>query len=364
MSLMERTRELGAHDAHVEERTVAAARAALMREISHGAPARGRRRMPRWTGLGIGSLVAGAAVTAIVIGSVLAPPTAQSASAAQVLNAAADVTIRAGDIAVPAGEYLLIRSSSEGVRYWDADMPVKPGEEWMRFNNGNRADAEAALLTMGVRSLYVPADRSAEWISVNEPSPAAEALGDRAREALADAATEPDQLQRETLRLAGGTQEIRDGQDGEGTVTQYLDGRRFWADMPSTEPRELLAWMRARVGESADSIASDSSIVETLVDDPSLPLAPPEVRAAVLRTLAILDGSSVRSVDGDVTTIRFEWSTKWWTAWRDIALDTERGLIVGVTDSGALTGEESAIGGLPDWQRRETYEVSVVDAAP
>lgn len=363
MSLMERVCEIGADEAHVSEKTIAVARRALARETTRSVkPERVRRRA--WTRIGIGGLVAGTAVAAIVAGAVLAPVEAPSASATEVLNAAADVTIQAGDIAVPIGDYLLIRSASESLRYWDVDMPAKRGEEWMRFNNGNRADAEAALLTGGVTSLYVPADRSGEWIRVNEPSTAVEAFGDRAQEALADAATQPEQSEPDTLRIPGGAQEIPDGQDGEGTVMHYLDGRQFWAEMPSTDPHELLVWMRDRRGESADSTASDSSIVETLVDDPSLPLAPPEVRAAVLRTLAILDGSSVRSVDGNLTTIRFDWSTKWWTAWRDIEVDTERGLIVGVTDSGALTGEESAVEGLPDWERRRTYEVSVVDAAP
>ncbi len=54
----------------------------------------------------------------------------------------------------------------------------------------------------------------------------------------------------------------------------------------------------------------------------------------------------------------------WWTAWRDIEIDTERGLIVGVTSSGALTGDQPAIDGLPDWERRTIFEVTVVDTAP
>ncbi|WP_309128642.1 hypothetical protein [Microbacterium sp.] len=367
MSLMERVREIGAEGEHVEERTVAAARGELMREIARSKPLRKRRSTVRWAGIGIGGLVAGTAVTAIVVGTVLAPSEAPSASAAEVLENAAEVTIRAGDLAVPAGEYLLIRSVSESVRYWDVDMPAADGEEWVRFNNGSRADAEAALLTRTVASLYVPADRTGEWVKVNEPSETVKALGDRAEEAMADAEVHLDQPESdapETLRVAAGTYEHADGQDGEGTVTDYLDGRRFWDEMPSTDPRELLDWMRDRVGEPRGSIASDSSIVETLVDDPSLPLAPPDVRAAVLRTLALLDGSRVLAVDGDVTTIRFEWSTEWWTAWRDIEVDTERGLIVGVTDSGAVTEDQSTIDGLPNWQTRTSHQVSVVQSAP
>ncbi|MFD5215200.1 hypothetical protein [Microbacterium sp. NPDC058345] len=344
---------------------MAAARGELMREIARSKPVRKRRSTVRWAGIGIGGLVAGTAVTAIVAGTVLAPAEAPSASAAEVLEDAADVTIQAGGLAVPSGGYLLIRSVSETVRYWDVDMPAADGEEWVRFNNGNRADAEAALLTRGVASLYVPADRTGEWVKVKEPSETVEAFGERAEEAMADAEIHFDQPHApETLRVAAGAYEHVDGQDGEGTVTDYLDGRRFWDDMPSTDPREVLSWMRGRLGESADSSASDSSIVETLVDDPSLPLAPPDVRAAVLRTLALLDGSRVLAVDGDVTTIRFEWSTEWWTAWRDIEVDTERGLIVGVTDSGVVTRDQSAIDGLPNWQTRTSHQVSVVESAP
>lgn len=109
MSLMERTRELGADDARIEEITVAAARGALMREIVQGTPA--RRRLPLWAPVGIGGMVAGTAVAAVVIGSVIAPGAAPSASASEVLTDAAQLTVRAGEMAVSAGKYLRITSN-------------------------------------------------------------------------------------------------------------------------------------------------------------------------------------------------------------------------------------------------------------
>jgi hypothetical protein len=365
---MERTRELGAEEARIEEGTVAGARRALMREIVRSAPpdAARRSRRRRWAGIGIGGLVAGTAVTAIVVGSVLAPATAPTASAAEVLRDAADVALGTGAVSAPAGEYLLIRTVDEGLRFWDADMPAADGQAWMRFNNGDRVDAEAALLTRGETQLYVPSDRRDEWVRVSSPATIIRTFGDRAAEARADAADDPSRPSpaQETLRAVGGSYQHMDGVDGEGTVTSNLDGRTFWAEMPSTEPRELVSWLRARVGEPAGSSASDSSIVETLTDDPTLALAPADVRAAALRALALLDGSRIVSADGDITTIRFEWTTEWWKAWKDIRIDTQRGLIVGVTSSGAVTGEEPKISGLPKWDSHSTYEVSIVNSAP
>lgn len=100
------------------------------------------------------------------------------------------------------------------------------------------------------------------------------------------------------------------------------------------------------------------------MDDPTLALAPSGTRAAVLGVLALLDGSTVRSVDGAVTTIRFSWETKWWSAWKDIDMDTERGLIVGVTSSGVPAEGTPSIKDLPEWDSRSTYEITVVDTAP
>ncbi|MBO0979797.1 hypothetical protein [Microbacterium sp. SD291] len=361
-------REIGADEARLEEDTIRFARQALMREMARSVrPERVRRRRRAWAGIGIGGLVAGAAVTAIVAGSVLAPVEAPSASAADVLNAAADVVIQAGDTNVPAGKYLRITTTSEGFRLWDADTPEGAGEGWERFN-GLRSNAEAVLLTERTSSLYVPADRSGSWVRVTEPSKIVHALGSHAQEALTDWAkvNPPSGLEdgSEVLRADGGAYETVDGIDGEGTRTYFFDTRHLWAEMPTADARDLVTWLRTLVGEAPDSSASDSSIVETLVDDPTFAVAPAEVRAASLRALALLDGSSVESVHGDVTTIRFEWSTKWWTAWKLIDIDTARGLILKTTSSGAITGEPDQIEDLPGWESRSTYDFTVVDEAP
>jgi len=345
-----------------------AARVALLREIARegrvdAAPR--RRRTARW--IGGSALAGGLAATALVVGLVMVPATAPTASAAQVLEQAAEIAIEGGDATAPAGKYLLIRSTAEWLRFWDADMPVSDGEGWMRFNNSSAADADAALVMSGSSSLYVPSDRAAEWVRVSEPSHLQAEIGKRADEALADAEADPALAEAEARsieRAWAGAYEHADGQDGEGTVTTYWDGRQVWSEMPTDDPRELVTWLRARVGEAADSAASDSSIVESLAEDPAFALAPAEVRAASLRALALLDGSHVESVRGDVTTIRFEWSTKWWTAWKDIDIDTARGLIVGVASSGAIGEREPSFDGLPAWESRQTFEVTVVDSAP
>ncbi len=97
MQLSERAREIGVRDSRVDETSVEFARQALARELARSGRTDQVRHSRRrtWTGLGVGGLVAGAAVTAIVVGSVLAPPIAPDAAAADVLERAAAVTFDA-----------------------------------------------------------------------------------------------------------------------------------------------------------------------------------------------------------------------------------------------------------------------------
>ena len=246
---------------------------------------------------------------------------------------------------------------------WDADMP-EPGA---RFNNGFAGDADAGWTTQQRQQLFVPSDRAGEWVQVNEPSIRGDSFGERVAEAERDFleyVPAAEQTSSQTIRAAGGTYEIADGQDGEGGTAVDMDARRTWAEMPDGDAETLIAWWRARIGEPADSSASDSSIVEALTDDATLALAPADVRARLFRVLAGLDGSSVDSVHGDVTTIRFDWRTPWWSAWKLISIDTAHGAVVGITSSGPVKEGGASAEGIPDWAGRQTFDYTVVDSAP
>ncbi|MBF0815322.1 hypothetical protein E4U02_02710 [Microbacterium paludicola] len=356
MSLMECVREIRADEAHVDETELDTARQALLREIA-GAERRPARRRLR-LGVGLAGLAAASAVGAIVIANTIAPP---ESAAAAVFEEAAEVAVTGEAFDVPAGSYLRVSADSESLVPWDVDMP----DETSRFNNGNVADAEAVLQLQGTTELYLPSDRSGDWIQTGGETELVATYGERADQALAEFTSQDGRFGGEpTMLIAPGGVYQAPGAFGETDHTYYLDSREYWAEQP-TDPHELLAWLRTSMGETdPDSAASDSSIVETLTDSIGNAAAPPERRAAWLRVLALLDGSTVESVEGDVTTIRFSWSTEWWDAWTLIEIDTARGVVLGVTKSGAQTGADVKIDGLPQWGSRTTFTYDVVDAAP
>lgn len=368
MQLMEQVREIRA-DEHVDDAQINAARQALLREITRAEskPAlRTRaerkpalRRRAGW--IGAGGLVAASAAGAIVAGSVLTPAAAPLAAAA-VFEEAAEVVVTGEAFSVPPGSYLRVTSSGEWFALWDMDMP----DETSRFNNGNPADAEAAVQLRGTTELYVPSDRSEDWVLASEPTELVGSYGADEGQAVADFTAlngrrfggAPSKI------VAPGGAYTAPGASGETDRTYYLDSRESWEDQP-TDPHELLAWLRTSLGEEdPNSTASDSSIVETLTGSLGNGAAPPERRAAWLRVLALLEGSSVESVEGDVTTIRFSWSTEWWDAWTVIDIDTARGVVLSVTQSPAITGDDATIDGLPEWASRQTYSYEVIDSAP
>ncbi|WP_433677490.1 hypothetical protein [Microbacterium gorillae] len=346
MQLLERVREIRA-DEHVDDSQVAAARRVLLQEITRSVRKPARRRRAAW--IGAGGLVTACVTGAIVAGSVLAP------AAAAVFEKAAEIAVIGEAFDVPAGKYLKITSSVDGFAYWDIDMP----DEMSHFNNGDPADAEAALQVRQTRELYVPADQSQDWVVAVAPDELVVTYGPDADQAAAEHVA----LFGSILAAPGGTYSAP-GDSGQADQVYTLDGRESWEDEP-TDPQELLASLRLSVGaEDAQSAESDSSIVETLTARLTDGAAPPERRAAWLRVLGLLPGSTVESVEGGVTTIRFTWSTEWWTAWTLIDIDTSRGLVLGMTSSPALTGGEPTLEGLPEWQSRQTYTYEVVDSAP
>jgi hypothetical protein len=353
---MEHVREIRTDEAHVDEAQLNTARQALLREIATAE----RRPVRRRLGLGIGfaGLAAASAVGAIVIAHTIAPT---ESAAAVVFEEAAEVAVTGAAFSVPAGSYLRIAQDNEGLVPWNVDMP----DETSRFNNGDLADAEAVLHLRGTAELYIPSDRSGDWIQATGEQELVAAYGEQTDQAVAEFTSQDGRFGTEpSVVVASGGAYHAPGAFGETDHTYYLDSREYWAEQP-TDPHELLAWLRTSMGEEdPDSAASDSSIVETLTDSIGNAAAPPERRAAWLRVLALLDGSTVESVDGDVTTIRFSWSTEWWDAWTLIEIDTARGVVLGVTKSGARTEPEPKIDALPEWASRTTFEYEVVDSAP
>lgn len=178
MDVLELVREINTNDAPVGEEQINIARQALLRRIVRDERAVSRNRR-RWAGASVA--IGGVAITVIAV-SVLVPARVDPAAAA-VLENAADVTINAVDTQLAPGQYLRIQTDDATLWKWDADI----SDPESRFNNAYRGDAEAGLVVRETRVLYVPADRSGDWIwDWSGDEEVIETFGTRNAEAVGD----------------------------------------------------------------------------------------------------------------------------------------------------------------------------------
>ena len=332
MPLMEQVRELGAAESHLEEETIRSSRAALTREIARGVrvkdPVRARRR--RWTGIGIGGLVAGAAATAIVIGSVLTPPAAPSASAAEVLHKAADRAVLQ-EIAPGPGQYTRIQEVSTQRLWWTRDSSRPEGGGW----SVNPSDTEATVRSS--RSLYVPADRSGEWVEDYAESFEVTAISGpdaaEARSYLDAIAAQHNEV------YPGGRRSEPDASNQSRLF--YRDWMQPYYDVMPRDPEKLIEWMKNQEGGALTRFGEPVDV----------DLAPADLRAAIFRALALIPGAKVAKVEGDVTTIVFpDGGESNWP--QTVRVDTRRGQLVGRgagdTDGGSSRISVTIVDAIPD----------------
>lgn len=354
MDVLERVREIDLHNTAVTDTQINTARQALLREMSKESRSirHGRRR---W--LGVSALVGGVAATAVAI-SVLTPTQIDPAAAA-VLENAADVTITAIDTTLAPGQYLRIQTDGDQLWQWDEGMG---DEAWERFNSGDRADAEAGLIVRETRVLYVPADRSGDWIWDWSADPRVIATyGTRANEAVADwteqEAASDNGYWPDVQALRGGEIPAAEGDD-----TQYLlDSYRPVYDQMPRDPQALLDWFRARSG---DPNVNDQWIVDALTDVLTANLMPAELRAAVLRALALVPGIRISDVNGTAATLEYQSGDWLYTRTTEITLNTELGMITSLaqTTSNNVIGSDTIPATVPD--TRTSVTTTVVGDAP
>jgi len=316
MPLMGRVREIGPEEARVSDDSVRVARQALTREIARrvrpDAVRRSRRRT--WAGIGIGGLVAGSAVTAIVVGSVLAPTEVPSASAAEVLNSAAEATLTARVLEPAPGQYIRVQEVSTQTLGWSSDGSSPEGGYW------DGSESATTAVVRQSRSLYVPADRSDDWVEDYRDStelleisgPEAEQAENGLGQLEVNVRVEvyPGGLRREPDALDPSTQFHRNALEC------------YYGEMPR-DPRALLEWLDNYSYEYLSECAPPR-----LGEPIEFNLAPADLRAAMFRALALVPGAHVEHVDGDITTIAFpEGGESDWMQTVDV--DTSQGLIVG-----------------------------------
>lgn len=356
MQLMERVREIGVDESRLDDDTVLTARRALMREMARSArPERTlRSRRRTWAGLGIGGLVAGVAVTAIVAGSVLAPPAAPDAAAAEVLERASAVTFDAKDTTLVAGQYLRIETVGEHLQFWRADWADDGDQNTMPFN-ASRGGSDAAVLVRDTRVLYIPADRTEDWFYDWGHAEVVASFGERG----ADAAGEWSSFPGARIRERGTIETLPAGEylaaDGDEPPMPYLaDGYRPYYDEMPREPDGLLEWLRARSGMTGQE--ADRWLVASLSDPSSINLMPADLRSAFFLAIARIPGFEVLADDGSTATLQYAVPEHRTTT---IVIDTAEGLVSSIAERYGTGGPaEDTVDSVT------TVHTSVVDSAP
>lgn len=350
MDLFERVRDIHLDDTRFTEVQKDAARQVLLRGLASKdrRPARSQRS---W--IGAAGLVGATAVAAIVV-AVVVTPGAVTPAAAEVLNRAAEVTAEAQDPALAPGEYLRIAQTTRGTTLWDAELAPSG------FGNSDPRAADAGFVEESTYETYVPADRSHDWVLTWSVPKLVDQFGDRAEEALAV---------RDSLVAVGSfpteTRTIERRPAGETPAQGEIGGDRIYdsqeeryADMPR-EPSALLAWFRAQVDEDE----ADHFVIQQLEDSMMVNLAPRDLRVALFRALAMIDGVSVASVKGNLTTLAYDWTFHDRDLQTTFIVDTDEGRIVGGSQVEITEGQPGFLPA-PFVASEWTTKITVMASAP
>lgn len=375
MDVWDLVRDLG-DGVELDDDVVGAAERTLRQAID-GETARKRRF--RWAlGGGIGAAVlTGAAATAVALsmaqstapvvqpnpdaGGVETPvvtvepapdptpttPTAPVAPTAQdVLEGAAALAFESAGSVMADGRYLRIEHTTEQLVLYAQDAPASP-------YNATRESATAAWVSTGTWVQYIPSDRSGEWVRVFEPE----------HEITGRFGAATDQLIAEWDRISGVDELIVDRV--QGGVTESFEGEpapgsdAYYAEMP-LDPGALLEWNRQRAVDAnlAPDGALDAAVVFMLIQDLELNAAPPALRAAMFRALALVPGAEIVAADQVTSTIAYTYPGD---RREMLTIDTATGLVTSRSTTFGPTGSV-----VPASVANFTYRttVSVVDEAP
>ncbi|MFK4788304.1 hypothetical protein [Microbacterium sp. ZW T5_56] len=338
MSWVDEVRTVRTDETQVTEAQLATARRALQREIDRTASdGRSRSRQPRSRRLGLslglgGVGVAGAlAVVGIVAGSVFAPVPSPDAAAAEVFLQAQESVldgIGAADVTLEPGQYLRVEQVTEQLT-----------------TDGSQSDVaaeKAGFLLRQVSVLYVPADRSEDWIVEADAAEVVALYGDDAEAFTANVLSEG--LSQDVLTAY--PEGVRDGQP----IDKYRDD---YDTMPR-DPDELLAWFGTRAPESYVGFELTNALFQNL--------PPADIRAAMLGALARVPGYTLVSRDGNIAVVQEAPLSDGPEARNTLlTIDTSTGQILSFTDVQRHPGNVVPAD-IPE--QVITFTTSIVDEAP
>jgi hypothetical protein len=326
--------------AEPEQSALDRGRAALLERAGDSTPdaaaAVAKRRHPvRWVGLG--ALGAGVLTVALVATNVLgfagwrggAEP-----AAAEALQAAALATVQNSDPVVGPGEYLLVETDAV-------------------YGNTTLTEAEdyVSYLTINRDKLYVPADRSEDWVwarSFREPYESFNAEGEAlAQKSYAEEKAELDGVP-ELLRAP-------DAQFyGNSTVPDF--------DTLPEDPQQLLNYIYKATAGSGQS--PDGAALGWIADTLRTGVTPADVRASLYQAAAGIPGveitEQVANLEGStgISIGRVESADN---SRQDLIIDTETGALIGERRVALSEGWGFPAGTTTEFTAVRT---SVVDSAP
>lgn len=340
MQSLDDVRELRSDKASVSAEQLWVAREVLDIEIRRTKPraVRAKRRLSlsMGLGLGVGGLGAAAlgtfAVVSIVAGSVVAPPGVSSASAAEVLEKASEAAlaqVNAVDAQLAPGQYLRVETTLDQITTdgTSTDEPAKSG----------------AFRRHAVEVVYVPADRTQDWI-----------VETRADEVTGVYGPEGQDFVGRVLGEQGASREASvsaypAGVRTYGDLVQPIDMYRDQYDEMPRDPAALLDWFKAKTSNGSAGLAILNALYQNL--------PPADLRAALLGALSRLPEFTLVAEDGELATIqRANTDTA-----QQFVVNTRTGMLVSVIDP-ARHPNQLVPDGLPD--QVTTFTMSIVDSAP
>ena len=294
---------------------------------SHHARARQRKvRTPLLAALIAAPVAATLAITAVVVG-----PGVASATAAEALRSAADVTITTSDPVVRPGQYLKVTTEAA----------------YLAYESG--ADGQlTAYLSPSKTEVFIPSQTGQEWVQKVTAEPATKFYG-----SASHAAAERDWA--ETVR--GSVVRVVRAANGDFAQADELGGEIADVPLPDT-PEQALAFLHERpYGDGTD--AGALAYAAQLLREGTMPA---HQRSVLYRALALLPG--IRISDGKAvldgrTGIAFSLNAD--AGGREIIIDPDTGRFIG--ERVLTTASNGAIPAGTD-QEYTAVSTTVVDEAP
>ncbi|MFJ6531007.1 hypothetical protein [Microbacterium sp. NPDC091662] len=366
MDVFERVREVNRGAGLTEER-ITAARARLLIGIDEGRSAERKRitRRPMFVIAGAVAGVAAATAGVVVVNQLTAPnprveavrpetvrPTPQTSPTPQAApTSGASVTEPFPGTTPEAGQYLKIVTTDDRLLYLD---PATSIYQWW-FRPEEHQPTTAAVLRER-HELYVPGDRTGEWISQFGPSNEKTWLYPESQDSL-----------RLWNNVAPYRAEIYESSyvGGFGDGEMPIPGSAQWYAQYPDDPGQLIQFFRDKFASgAAEPERAEELMLNALSEELMANYAPAQTRKTLLQALELTGRAEKISVSAGVIIYRIHYSVMSIPTTTTISIDAETGWVTEFTSRVDRGGNEDGIvpANIPDI--RKTFTVSIVDSLP